>query len=1459
MHSWSFSSGEPSTQVVMSIHPAASDTNGTDTLVIPGCVAILSVFLLLSRHVLSSKTVKKLLTLAGFSSARKSEIVAPGIGKFTQIFVYRLGRLLGCLALFGLSFASFIRNGDTGTKWTRRQGIDTTMSLTYLYAAILALLSINPKRTRQGLIRHVNCVLFATFCVYLYRDVFPLATFTWVPEDRGEGPVLWAKIALLFFTSVVIPLLTPRQYIPIDPLNPMKVPNPEQTASMLSVLLYIFVDPIVFAAYRNSHLGEEELAPLCDTDSAEYLKEMSFPHLDAVSGNKRHIFFGLLYIFRREFVILSGLQFLKVVGTVLSPVAMNRLLQYLETKGVDHADAFVRPWLWILLLFLAPTLESLAAQLYLFINTRVLVQSEAIITELVFTHSLRIRVKAETTAKETMVSSSAVAGTPRKAQGSLTGKINNLVTTDLKETKADSRDFLYLVVFVPTQIALCVWFLYAILGWAAWVALVSIVLLIPVPGYVSRLTQRVQRERLKHTDQRVQSVSEAMSILRMVKLFGWELKMGDRIGGKRDAELIWMRKRRLWDLFSSLINSFVPVVTMISTLIMRQPLNASKVFSSMTVFDLLSDTINQMTFRLNQLINGKVSFDRANDFLKKTELLDTFDQDMSVDSGADDRIGFRNATFSWAKDHGSVTPSQRDFLLKIEGEIIFERGRINLVVGPTGSGEMHWIPLLPDSWYNLPRAAGIAYAAQESWVLNATIRDNIIFNTPFDADRYEKGDGCALEPDLALFEAGDATEVGERGLTLSGGQKARLTLARAVYSTADILLLDDVLAALDVHTSQWIIDNCFAGDLVRGRTVILVSHNVALTRPIASFIVSFGSDGRVQSQGSVSELTTRGYLAAQIREQQEVLSKTQEEIDPEPTAPVAKADGKLIVAEEIQRGHVSSSAVNMYLIAMGGRHPFIFFIVFLGGVVLNQVLGILRTWTLAGVVLLANLCLSATIVILISGQLRVSKSMHGMFVESVLRAPLRWIDVTPVSRVIARCTSDMAAVDSALGNLVMPILSRITRMLTRFGVVLLYAPAFFVPGLLVGSLGAWVGQIYTSAQLPVKRLRSNAHAPVLGHLGTAIAGLVSIRAFGAESKFSSELSSRIDRYSKTSVNFWNLNRWVAVRINILGSLFSAALATYLVYVKQTSASETGFLINMAVTFTSALLTTVRLVNEWQRLHSYIHIDHEEPATESGKPPAYWPGSGDLKVEHLSAKYSEDGPTVLHDISFHIKSGERVGIVGRTGSGKSSLTLSLLRCIPTTGKIHYDGLPTSSLNLNALRSSITIIPQIPELLSGSLRSNLDPFSQYDDEELNYALRAAGLFALQSEIGEDRITLDTAISSGGNNFSIGEKQIFALARAIVRKSKILILDEDYKTDSIIQTSLRTELKGDVTLITVAHRLQTIMDADKIMVLDAGRIVEFDSPKELLKIRDGRLRAMVDESNDRDALYAMAIAAE
>ncbi|KAK7038087.1 multidrug resistance-associated ABC transporter protein [Favolaschia claudopus] len=1516
---------------------AVTATQRVDSLLIPGAVAVISAAVLL---------VNLGIERFGGQSAKRH----PGIGK-GAILGFRILRLICCLVLLGLSFYPVTDESAAGKSNKTLSRNNFRVASPYLYASILSLFSISPERSGKRLVRHANIVLFATFCVYVYRDLLPLASFDGVPMDVDQGRFLWIKIAILAVAAVIVPLFTPGQYIPLDPLNPQTELSPEQTASIFSFAFYFFMDEIVYKANRNAQLEEDQLYPLCDTDESLVLKEKSFKYLDKFSGSKskRHITFGLLRVFGREYSLLAVMLVIEVTSRMASPYAMGHLLEYIETRNQTEG---VRPWVWILLIFIAPVALSLLFHLRIYINVRKHLHST--ILRQLMPSSLRIRMKPETSetkeiepstpsdatsTQETVAeegsqegesaaqsedesvtaraSSASVKSTTSKAtqgkdkeaakaegkksQGSLVGKINNLVTTDL-QIIVDGREFLQLFVAVPLQTALSIWYLYVWLGWSVWVGLASILIFMPLPGYMAKLFQSVQKERMKRTDERVQSVTEAVNVLRMVKLFGWEKKMEERIGEKRTAELTLIRKGRLIHMVMTMI---IAMTLTYATLVMKKALNASTVFATMTVFDIL----RLMTGWLNNLMTTKVSLDRLNDFLKNTELLDAYEDSEAGRSlvateaatPSDERIGFRNAAFTWAKESdGSATRSQRQYVLKVDGELLFERGKISLIVGPTGSGktsllmallgEMHWVPPSPYSWYNLPRGSGVAYAAQESWVLNSTIRDNILFDSPYDEERYKKVlDQCALQQDLKLFQAGDLQEVGERGLTLSGGQKARLTLARAVYSNASILLLDDVLAALDVHTATYIVDQLFSGDLIENRTVLLVTHNVALAYPIAHFVVTVGSDGKITGQGDVSEMSKHGTLARQIRKDQQILEKSQQEIDPSESqdaneSAVKPADGKLILAEEVQVGRISTRALKMYLSEMGGSYPLVFFLLFSFGLFFQEASNAFRTWMLGywakqyedrpaeqvNIVLnVTYLCIIAvlfmisvalTYVYYLAGQLRASKAIHQHLLNSVLRAPLRWLDVTPQSRILVRVTNDVRGVDDAIPSEFSPLCTLIVSLVVRFVAIVLYAPLFFIPGVLVGALGTHCGQIYMRAQMPVKRLMSVARAPVLAHFGAAIAGLVSIRAFNAESKFVADFRPRINRYTRAARSYYNLNRWVSVRVDILGATFTFLLTLYIVYIKPIGAGDTGFVINMAISFTSMLLWTVRFYNDFERIQGYLDIEHEKAPTESGKPPAHWPASGELRVENLSASYSADGPKVLRDISFTIKAGERVGIVGRTGSGKSSLTLSLLRCIPTEGSVHYDGIETSNLNLDALRSSITIIPQQPELLSGSLRNNLDPFGQYDDLELNYALRAAGLNALQDEMEEGRITLDTAISSGGGNLSVGQRQIFALARSVEYSPPNLLQTHNFETatsaiDAIIQNSLRQEMRGDVSVLTVAHRLQSIMDSDKIMVLDAGRIVELGSPKQLLSIKGGKLRSLVDESGDKDALYAMA----
>ncbi|KAH0838658.1 P-loop containing nucleoside triphosphate hydrolase protein [Lanmaoa asiatica] len=1163
---------------------------------------------------------------------------------------------------------------------------------------------------------------------------------------------------------------------------------------------------------------------------------------------------------------------------------------YLEVQG---NGATIRPIVWIILLFLTPIMYSVSYQRSIFIETRVAVHMEALVSDLVFKHTLRIRLWSNDASPD---------GNNSSSQANLIGTINNHVTTDLANV-TEAKDFL------PTGAAV-------------------MLVLFPVPGYIGSLFQSVEVEKMRKTDGRVQLVSEAMNALRMIKLFGWERKISSKIQDQRVEELVWTRKRSLLQVLNNMIKSCAPF-----TLLLRTDREQGRSHS-------IASIPSYHMYVLTSLVNSPVADASKTDTVSEPSRTERSTPHAGGDHDvASDTIGISHATFSWAKSEpGTRTPRNKHFTLGVHDELVFQPKELNLVTGPTGSGktsllmallgEMHFHPSGPSSWRNLPRHLGVAYAAQESWILNRTIRSGICYSGLHNVLLKSRTVlfQCALEPDLALLEHGDLTEVGERGVTL------RITLARVIYSSAEILLLDDVFAALDVHTSQWIVNHCFRGKLVKGRTIIMATHNVSLVNDIARYVVTLDNKGQVQSHGP---------LKGGDGEDTNVTATDQGRdlgVDDPPsdsastlgnTVPSAegKGGGTLTTAEEIAEGHIGWSAVLLYLLSWGGRAPVLNWGLFVFGISATHITKAVQSWylgywaeqyqesTVVSVgynITIYSLIMWSTVVLYslsymarLLGSLRASKTIHDRLVEKIFGATFRWLDTTPVARVVTRFTQDIGAVDGTFPMSLFNLVELTITMLVKFAAVVYLAPPFALPGLIVAIVGGWCGQVYMKAELSVKRELSNAKAPMLAHLDAALAGLVSIRAFGAQNLFIKEYHSCIDHYTRVARTFYALNCWVSVRLEALGASFAASLAAYLMYGHHNiNPSNVGFSLNIAVSFSAFILYWIITYNDTEingrsleRIASYMDIEQEVEPTSKASPPAYWPASGDLRVENLSARYSsvckpaffspgnhglippvQDGPNVLHNLTFHIHAGERIGIAilptySDSSCKQTSLTLSLLRCLSTEGEVYYDGILTSSIDLEVLRSSLTIIPQSvrfcfyffssqthpchehppnqAELLNGTIRQNLDPFDQFEDAILHDALRSAGLSELQESSHDNsnnnRLTLDTPVTAGGTNLSVGQRQILALARAMVRESKLLILDEDHKTDAVIQRSLR-EMKG-VTQLIIAHRLQSVMDTDRIV-----RTVELDTPSQLLQRDGGIFRTLVYASKNKEGLLAV-----
>jgi len=858
--------------------------------------------------------------------------------------------------------------------------------------------------------------------------------------------------------------------------------------------------------------------------------------------------------------------------------------------------------------------------------------------------------------------------------------------------------------------------------------------------------------------------------------------------------------------------------------------------------------------------------------------------------------------------------------------------------------------------------AGVSYAAQAPFLQHQTIRENILFGTPYEEKRYEAVlDACALRPDLKIFEDGDLTEVGTRGISLSGGQKARVALARAAYARSKCVLLDDPLSAVDSHTALFLYEKLLKGPLLANRTVVLVTHNVELVMPGAYYLVRM-LDGRIDIQGEVEDLRQQGVLGTIAKDaaaEEAIIARdrpvdtppsTEEDDTEESKNKADKRPRQLVKDEAREIGSVKWHIYKTYIKASS----YYTWIALIGGIVLYQLLGVaeklwIKQWgeaynatdstshlyfassvtdnhgdlvfqhahssahfttafhsvkaptisarlppadehplfyvgVYAAISFGAAAVSISNVIVQYNGGLRASRVLFKQLLVAVIRATMRWHDSTPTGRMLNRFSKDIETVDASLGSSLQAVNSSMATFFASVVTVIFFSPLFIFPAVIIGYVYYKLGVGYLNTGRDLRRMESNSRSPIFSNFSELLSGIVTVRAFSSERRFLNNLHGKIDATTKMWYYFWMTNRWLLLHFDFLGGL--AVLFTSLLALSGAiGAGLAGVTITSAMGFTSAVYWTCRFwtqleldLNSVERVVEYLELPQEPPLViESRQPPAYWPSSSDndalIEVDNLVIRYAPELPPVLHGVSFKLKARERVGLLGRTGSGKSTLAMSLLRFTdPSSGKIWVDGIDIAKIGLHDLRSRITFVAQDAVLFSGTIRDNIDPFGDYTDEECLDALSRVHLLtesqhasqvssrvasrapsiheeeregtivpsiAGSSTINPDEkqgvINLDTMVSEGGSNFSQGQRQLLTMARALLRQSSIIILDEatssiDYATDAKIQKTIREEFNNSL-LLTVAHRLRTVIDYDRLIVLENGRIVEFDTPYNLI----------------------------
>ncbi|KAI9447656.1 ABC transporter [Lactarius indigo] len=961
-------------------------------------------------------------------------------------------------------------------------------------------------------------------------------------------------------------------------------------------------------------------------------------------------------------------------------------------------------------------------------------------------------------------------------------------------------------------------------------------------------------------------------------------------------------------------------------------LTPAVIFSSLTWFQLLRLPLMMLPLSLSAITDARNAIGRLQECFTAEVISTTLVQDPKLKYAVEiDNASFtwdgpppdlnedredKGKTKITSGPHPKPVPEPKEVkegvLFKLKHiDLRVPRGQLVAIVGAVGSGKTS---LLQGLIGDMRRSEGsvrvggsVAYCPQSAWIQNATIRDNICFGRPFEEGRYWKAihDAC-LKPDLDVLPNGDMTEVGERGISLSGGQKQRVNICRSIYSRSDILIFDDPLSALDAHVGDSVFNNVIL-DSSSGATRILVTHALHFLPKVDH--IYFMVNGRITEHGAFDKLmANREEFARTFNEfvtKDQIESKGEKAVDVEDANAdentkkrwAAKRSAQFMQAEERNTGAVNVQVYKQYIQSGNGV---VLLPAMLVATVLMQVSFVLSSYWLVWwqerqwkrpqgfyMAIYATLGLGQAIVALLHGTTvafiaySASRRMHDNAITRVMLSPMSFFETTPVGRIMNRFSKDIDTIDNILANSFRTLINAFSAIIGAIVLISILFPWFLLAVAVVFVLYAMASAFYRTSAREIKRLDAILRSSLYSHFSETLEGVTTIRAYGEENRFINENRDRVNIENRAYWMTITSQRWLGIRLDFLGTLLTLFVAVLVVGTRfSISPAQTGVTLSYVISVQQALDWMVRQLSEVEnnmnsveRIVYYARNLEQEPPHEipDKKPPTPWPIHGKLEINEAVLKYRPELPQVLKGLSMSIEGGEKIGIVGRTGAGKSSIMVALFRIVELeSGSISIDGVNISNLGLNDVRNAISIIPQDSPLFSGTLRSNLDPFGQHDDTRLWDALRRSYLVEDAKRIspvtpyaegeGEHlgtgsttlntpRFTLDSPIEEGGSNLSVGQRSLVSLARALVKDSKIIILDEatasvDCETDRKIQETIANEF-CDRTILCIAHRLRTIISYDRICVLDKGKIAEFDAP-EVLYAKRGIFRGMCEYSS-------------
>ncbi|KIJ49226.1 hypothetical protein M422DRAFT_225864 [Sphaerobolus stellatus SS14] len=1127
-----------------------------------------------------------------------------------------------------------------------------------------------------------------------------------------------------------------------------------------------------------------------------------------------------------------------------------------------------------------------------------------------------------------------------------TGQITTLISTDA--TRLDLASALVHNLWInPIQISIGIGLLIGNLKVSALVGLAVLLVGFPIQGLLVKVMITQRKKGVGITDQRVRVTTEVLQGIRLIKLYAWEMFYGDKINALREREVSTIRKRALARASLLSLVTAIPIVASVLSFITYaltgHALEPAIIFSSLQFLNIIRLPLAYIPFVFSICADAYVALSRIGNFLTAEEL----EEGYRIDDDPINKWAVKaEGDFVWEEVVGTSSAKgkgkgkgekgkgkekedkKRNSVLPVtrpkdeeekekRDEKPFELNDVNVripkgsfvaIVGRVGSGKSS---LLQAMIGEMRRVKGdvvfggpVAYVPQTPWIMNATLRDNILFGREADEEFFEDIiKACSLEHDLEMLPNAEMTEIGEKGINLSGGQKARVSLARAAYSDSSVILLDDPLSAVDAHVGRDLLHKCLLSGPLANKTRILVTHALHVLQHTDYVYVM--DAGKIVEEGTYHDLIANGAAFSRLVEEfgsqeEEEVQKADEEsreaskeldkevsqalalpssnADPKAKAAVAKGPA-LMQQEERNVGQVEWVTYAKYLKAAG---TIVWAPVLLGLLTLSQgsqvgnnlFLGFWTAGSIPGfkqgqyIAVYAALGVAQGIFSFIGSfafslsGLSASLTLFKMALKGVIRSPVAFYDTTPIGRILSRLSKDQDVMDNQLADTMYQLLATFSNILGTVGLVFYTFPYL---GIIFAPLSIiyWAcATFYRRSSVEAKRLDSVLRSALYASYSETLTGLSTVRAYREQDRFIRTSEHALDVENRAYYITIAIQRWLGVRLDILGNILILGIGIFSIAFRETvDPSKIGVVLSYTLLITQSLsqmvtqfAQTEQNMNSVERVIVYSELPSEGDLNTPNDPPPSWPTKGAISFNDVSLAYRPGLPLVLKGVSFEIKGGEKVGVVGRTGAGKSSLLQALLRIVELReGSIVIDGVDCRHIGLEALRRQLAVIPQDSVLFLGTLRDNLDPTRSRTDAELISALQRAWLLpqaGVSDPVAEAKYSLDTSVGDEGSNFSAGERQLVALCRALVKDSKIIILDEatsnvDVETDSKLQTTIQREFASS-TLFCIAHRLNTIVYYDRVLVMDAGKVAEFDTPLNLYDRPDSVFRSLCDEAN-------------